>query len=262
VPTGGSDVAHGRTLAGGGASIVLHMGRDMTEKDLADDWVLTHELTHLAFPSLPRRYGWLEEGLATYVEPIARARIGALSTEEVWRGFVLGLPKGLPEPGDRGLDRTPTWGRTYWGGALFCLLADLKIRSATQNRRSLDDALRGILDAGGNDAIRWDLDRTIEVGDRATGVHVLRDLHGQMGSQPIPVDLSALFRQLGVKLKGGVLTFDDNAPLAAVRRSMTARDPNPTAVVASADIPSCADRSPRLGPCVSAGDSARPRLLQ
>jgi hypothetical protein len=93
-------------------------------------------------------------------------------------------------------------------------------------------------------------------------VHVLRDLHAQMGLQPVVVDLSALFHQLGVFLRGRTLTFDDRAPLAVLRRSITARDPSPIAVVASADIPSCADRAPRLGPCVSESSSARPRLLQ
>ena len=41
---------------------------------------------------------------------------------------------GLPEPGDEGLDYTHTWGRTYWGGATFCLLADVRIRRETHNR--------------------------------------------------------------------------------------------------------------------------------
>ena len=58
------------------------------------------------------------------------------------------MPKGLPAAGDRGLDYTPTWGRTYWGGALFCLLADIDIRKRTSNRFGLQDALRAIVAAG------------------------------------------------------------------------------------------------------------------
>ena len=61
---------------------------------------------------------------------------------------------------DRGLDRTRTWGRTYWGGALFCLMADVEIRKQTGNRVGLQDALRTILSAGGS------IDKK-EVADRA-----------------------------------------------------------------------------------------------
>ena len=94
---------------------------------------MTHEMVHLAFPSVPDEHHWIEEGIATYVEPIARAQVGDLSPEIVWRELVDGLPKGLPAPGDHGLDNTHTWGRTYWGGALFCLMADIEIHRRTNN---------------------------------------------------------------------------------------------------------------------------------
>jgi predicted metalloprotease with PDZ domain len=104
-------------------------------------------MVHLALPSLAERHHWLEEGLATYVEPIARARAGILTPERVWRDFIDGLPQGQPESPDRGLDGTPTWGRTYWGGALFCLRPDVTIRQRTDNRMGLEHCLRAILDA-------------------------------------------------------------------------------------------------------------------
>ena len=68
----------------------------------------------------------MEEGMATYIEPIARAQIGRMTPERVWGDFVRDMPQGLPQAGDQGLDGTPTWGRTYWGGAIFWLLADVR----------------------------------------------------------------------------------------------------------------------------------------
>jgi hypothetical protein len=219
VPSNGDDVS-GKTLASGGASILLDVGAAMKPARMNDDWVLTHEMTHLAFPSLARRYIWLEEGLATYVEPIARALVGTIPPEEVWRGLVRGLPNGQPAPGDRGLDHTPTWGRTYWGGALFCLMADIEIRKATQNRHSLEDALRGIVDAGGNGEVRWSLERALAEGDRAIGVHVLEEMHARWGDTPITVDLPRLWARLGVSAKDGKIAYDDSAPDAAIRRGI------------------------------------------
>jgi predicted metalloprotease with PDZ domain len=224
VPNEGEGFGYGKALGNGGASILLPIGQRTSRAKLADDWVLVHEMVHLAFPSLERRHLWLGEGLATYIEPIARARIGKLAPEVVWEGLVHGLPHGLPEAGDEGLDNTHTWGRTYWGGALYCLLSDLEIRERTHNTKSLDDAMRAVLDQGGNIAVRWEIGRALEVGDKATGVPVLREQYDKMKNAPFPVDLPKLWKRLGVSLTGSQVTFDDTAPLAAVRRSMTQKN--------------------------------------
>ena len=49
-----------------------------------------------------------------YVEPIARVDAGNLDVKTVWRELVEGLPQGLPQPGDRVLDYTHTWGAHTW----------------------------------------------------------------------------------------------------------------------------------------------------
>ncbi len=215
------DRVHGRVLGGGGATVLLWLGPDATGHKLQDDWVLVHELSHLGFPTVPRRHHWAEEGMATYVEPLARARAGQINAEKVWGDLFVGLPKGLPKDGDQGLDRTPTWGRTYWGGALFWFLADLDIRERTGNRRSLVDAFRGVASEGGSIAHRWELRRALEAGDRAVGVPALQELYAKMGSEPMDVDLETLFKKLGVDLRSGRVVFDNGAPLASIRRSIT-----------------------------------------
>src|SRR6267143_4031533 len=153
----------------------------------------------------------------------ARARTCELSTEKVWGDLVRGLPQGLPGRGDEGLDRTHTWGRTYWGGALFWLLAEVEIRERTGNRFGLEDALRAIVAQGGSIAERWPLQRALEVGDRAVGTGVLEELYAKMGSAPMKVDLDGLFLRLGVALRQGVVELDDRAPLAPIRRAITER---------------------------------------
>ncbi|HWX25214.1 MAG TPA: hypothetical protein VN083_09245 [Vicinamibacteria bacterium] len=224
---GRRDIGGGTTMGNGGGSIMVFVGKAAQPEDLRDDWVLTHEMIHLALPDLMPHH-WLEEGIATYVEPLARARAGFLTDEVVWRGLAQGLPNGLPGPGDRGLDRTHTWGRTYWGGALFCFLADLEIRKQTHGRRSLQDALRGVLGGGGNLSIHWDVDRFLAEGDRATGVPVLSEMYARMAQKPAPVDLDGLWQELGVSLTKGGVRFDDRAPLAAIRRSFTLPAESPT----------------------------------
>jgi hypothetical protein len=113
----------------------MRLGSAVTEAKLEEDWTMTHELVHMALSSLPDESHWPEEGIATYVEPIARTQAGQLPVEQVWAGMVRGMPQGEPLPGDKGLDQTHTWGRTYWGGAMFCLVADVQIRKATEIAR-------------------------------------------------------------------------------------------------------------------------------
>jgi hypothetical protein len=220
VPVSGSEI-HGTSWGYRGAAIRIPLGRGVTDEQLLGSWVMVHEMVHLAFPSLPDQQNWLDEGLATYVEPIARAQAGQLSAEQVWRGFTKGMPQGRPRAGDQGLDHTPTWGRTYWGGAIFCLLADTEIRRRTSNARGLRDALRAITAEGGNKENEWSLDRVIDVGDRATGVPVLKETYERMKEAPADVDLPALWSELGIVLQGNSVAFDDSAPLAAVRKAIT-----------------------------------------
>jgi hypothetical protein len=217
----GDRISSGRTFGtneGGLTSVVV--GRSTSAAHFHSDWLLTHEMVHLAFPSVADEHHWIEEGSATYVEPIARARIGNLRAEQVWADLVRDLPQGLPEADDRGLDFTPTWGRTYWGGALFCLLADVEIHERTQNRKGLEDALRAILQGGGSISSDWDLERALAIGDRATGVPVLRELYQKMRAAPYPVDLNELWRKLGVEQRGDGVTLRSDAPLSATRKAI------------------------------------------
>ena len=213
----GRGVRSGRASGWREPRIVISAGVDNAVRDFAEDWMLTHEMIHLAFPSVADRHHWIEEGISVYVEPIARARAGLISAEDAWKDLVEGVPQGLPAPGDRGLDFTPTWGRTYWGGALFCLLADVEIRKRTKNARGLEDALRAILRAGGTITNEWSLQRAFEVGDHATGVTVLRELYEKLGAAPYAPDLAALWAELGIERRGGRVVFNDRAPLASVR---------------------------------------------
>lgn len=224
----GKGVMFGRTVVVDRTPVIrVGLSRLASDSSLADDWVMTHEMVHLAFPSVPDQHHWIEEGIATYVEPIARAQVGDLSPGIVWRELVDGLPKGLPAPGDRGLDNTHTWGRTYWGGALFCLMADVQIHQRTSNRYGLQDALRGILRAGGNMEYDWPLVRALKAGDEATGVPVLMELYNRMKATPVTPDLSEMWRELGVQPSGDSVAFNRSAPLAPVVRSIMARRSGP-----------------------------------
>ncbi len=227
--TNGAGIRHGVTYPRDGGLIFISVGRDADIAATKEDWVLVHEMIHLAFPSMEDDQHWIEEGISTYVEPVARAREGGMPVQEAWGTFVRDMPKGEPGPDDHGLDNTHTWGRTYWGGAIFCLLADVRIHERTKNRKGLEDALRGINRGGGNINEDWDIQKTLAMGDKATGTTVLRDLYLSMRDKPAPVDLDQLWTKLGIQMKDGAVAFNDQAPESNIRKAITAPPSTATA---------------------------------
>jgi hypothetical protein len=223
---GRGGVNGGVTTNTDGADIEIRVGTGVTRAQLADDWVLVHEMVHLALPEVGRRHNWLAEGLATYIEGMARAQAGTRPALDVWSELKRSLSQGLPKPGESGLDQTHTWARTYWGGALFCFLADVSIREQSGNRYSLRDALIAILDATGGyagpSAPRGvDINEVFRIGDRATHTTVLSDLYARTKDAPSAPDLDTLWQRLGIRSVDDGIEFDDKAPLAALRASMT-----------------------------------------
>jgi hypothetical protein len=214
----------------------LRIGEHTTAPELAADWTITHELTHMAFPSMPDNQDgvgqhWIEEGLATYIEPVSRVMIGDLTAPRIWHDMVRDMPQGEPAPSDQGLDNTHTWGRTYWGGAMFALVADVEIRQQTHNRLGLQDALRAIVAAGGTIDHNWDLPRALAIGDKATHTHVLTELYAQWKDTPVQYDLPALWSRLGIVSTPEGVEFSGSAPLADIREAIT--EPRGAPVVAA-----------------------------
>jgi len=218
----GGRVRHGTTYGMRIPFIRLQLGREVTAEELSDDWVLVHEMVHLALPEVGDDHVWLTEGLSTYVEGIARVHAGELRPERVWAEQVRSMPNGLPRSGDEGLDETHTWGRTYWGGALFCLLADVEIRKKTGNRFGLRDAMSAVLRSSGGVSYEMPIDRVFRIGDEATGTTVLRDLYARMKDKPVSPDLDHLWKQLGIRERGDSAELLDDAPLAATRKAIMA----------------------------------------
>lgn len=237
VPVDGKGADDGQAFSRKGAAMRLLVGRETTDTDLLQDWQLVHEMIHFALPEVGDKHLWLAEGLAVYIESIARVQAGDVTEAKIWGEFVRDMPQGLPSEGDEGLDRTQTWGRTYWGGAIFCLLADIEYRKRTANAKGLQDAVRGILDSGGNMEKDWPIERVFEVADKAAGAPVLRELYEKMRAAAAPTDLAGLWADLGIQVRDGIIAFDDGAPLAAIRRAIT-RPPSMTSDAIGRKAPS------------------------
>jgi hypothetical protein len=217
----GDGIGGGRTT-NDPLKIQIRVGTGIGAEALKNDWVLVHEMVHLALPEVGRSHNWLAEGLATYVEGVARAQAGNRDAADVWAEARHSMPAGLPKSGEGGMDETPTWGRMYWGGALFCLQADIAIREQTHNRVGLQTALQAILQKSGGYRNEARIEEVLKIGDEATGTSVLESLYQKSRSTPQMTDLDLMWKQLGVAEDPKSQPFDDHAPLAAIRAAITA----------------------------------------
>lgn len=217
-------VVFGKVLPESAPGIVLRVGEQATERALYADWVLVHELFHLGFPSFRDEGKWLDEGLATYFEPIIRARAGFITERDVWREFARDMPNGLGAV-EGGLENARDYRGMYWGGAIACLLTDVEARRGSGGKIGLEHGLRRIFDAGGNASEVWTLERTVAIADSAFEKPVLRDVAKAFGTRGGSVDLRGLFARLGVRETEDGIELDEGAPLAAVRRAIVHGSP-------------------------------------
>ncbi|NCG21926.1 MAG: hypothetical protein GWP91_23155 [Rhodobacterales bacterium] len=218
----GVGIYGGVTYGGGAPVIKATIGRDSRLSDLESNWVMVHELVHLACPQVPRDHHWLEEGLSTYIEPWIRVHCRQITAEKAWLDLVEGLPQGQPKAGEEGLDRTHTWGRTYWGGALFALDLDLKLCKASQGDRGLSDVLRGVVAKGQSIRDFRSMDTLMAQWDALAGNPLPSQVYRAHAHAPLQVDLPLIWAELGVRYQNKTVVFDDTAPQAALRRAMVA----------------------------------------
>jgi hypothetical protein len=213
---GRKGVGFGRTVPGGGASVMIEVGVDIDKKRLFNEWVLVHELIHTGMPFINGRGTWLMEGAATYVEPIIRARAGWKTEAEVWKEWVDSMPRGTSVFGV-GLANAEG-NQNYWAGAIFMLMADIGIRRATKGAKGLEDCLGGVLWAGHDAMTRMNIKDFAQACDRAVQSDVVSALVEQHLLKQNPVDLNQLWKDLGVSQVNGRITLDDKAPQAEWRK--------------------------------------------
>jgi hypothetical protein len=218
---GEEEVVFGKVLSLAGASVVIVLGDKMPSTSRHQDWVLVHELFHLGFPTFRGEGRWLGEGLATYYEPILRARAGWTNETEVFRQFARNMPRGVPQRGSAALAQRDDLDSIYWGGALFCFAADVRIREETKGKHSLDDVIKAGLERGGDATKVWTVADVVKLGDQVTGTHVLSEMYEQYAARGDRIDLEGLLSSLGIdRADDGTVDFDDKRGLAWVRKGI------------------------------------------
>jgi hypothetical protein len=247
LPTPGRRVVHGNAAQGGGSSIALMVGTEITAEQMRDDWVAVHELLHLGMPTVENSARWLSEGVATYYEPLLRARAGWITPRQAWEilheGFQRGSARGsgrtlTDESSDMG--ETHEYWRVYWAGAAIAMIADVTLRQHA-GAPTLDEQMRAIRDCCLHDTRTWLAEALLAEVAVPGEAPDLASVAGRYANAETFPDLAEAYAALGLRFdaQGKLLGTDEE--LAAGARALRA---------------ALVDRSPRSAASASGPDTA------
>ena len=228
LPHPGSGVGFGMAMRGGGPTVMLTVGAEVTLEELDTDWTAVHEMFHLTAPRFHPRDAWLSEGLATYYTDILMGRAGILDERGAWDDLRDGFQRG----GRRGTGRTlrqesidmhetHAYQRVYWSGAAISMLADVELR-----RRGvaggLDGPLRELARCCARDPESWSAEKFATFVTAKTGQPVMTELVERYLDRADFPDMAETFVALGIRGAGADMTLVEDARLAGVRKGMMA----------------------------------------
>ena len=220
---GNSPVPFGYVIRDGGEAVRFYVDPDRSIDDYHADWTATHEFAHLLLPYVRSREKWVSEGFASYYQNVLLARRGTYDEEEVWarlsRSFGRADAVADPPRLDRLHERSFRDVRmlVYWSGAALALKADIRLRELGP---SLDQVLAQLATCCLPSQRIWTAAEFFEQLDAFSPEPVFVPLYQAfMDDRGMP-DLEPLYRDLGIRLRGGAIELHSEGRLVAVREAI------------------------------------------
>jgi len=218
--SGGEPVPWGEVMRGGGDAVHLYIDDTRTTQEFLNDWVFSHELSHLLHPRIIQSDAWFYEGMASYYQNVVRARQGLLTPNEAWKKLHAGFVRGINNtPKNKTLAEVTKYMmqhrafmRVYWSGAAISLLADVKLRRLSNNKKSLDTTLYLFQKCCLLEARWWSALEVMKKFDELSNTSVFTDLYENNVSSTTFPNLTRVYKQLGLINRNGELEILNNAP--------------------------------------------------
>ena len=224
-----SPVYFGRVVRDGGETVELFFDPRHPIEELYDDWTATHELSHLMLPYVERSHRWISEGFAQYYQNVLLARAGRYTQLVAWQKIADGLERGrlsVPErsPNQAAAvrDRDSRM-KIYWSGAALALMADTELRKRSNGAESLDSVLDQLQRCCLPSQRAWSGTELFKKLDSFVTEPLFMDLYRLYANEEGFPDARPLLEQLGVNIDEGAVRLLDDAELAKIRASITAR---------------------------------------
>ena len=223
---GRSPVPYGDVIRDQGETVRFFVDLERSFSDLSYDWTAAHELAHLQLPYIDER--WISEGFASYYQNVLQARRGAYSEVEAWTRLFEKFEQA--EASADGMSPSDTqsypFGQArlmiYWSGAALALAADVALR---EQGSSLDNVLGQLRACCLPERRSYSARELFRRLDALHGGPVLTPIYERYARKPGMPEYGAVARRLGVEYRSGVLTLDEQAPLATIRQQIMAVGP-------------------------------------
>lgn len=190
------------------------------------DWTATHEFSHLMLPYVGSRHRWISEGFAQYYQNVLLARAGAYPEKTAWEKIHAGLLRGSASRPELSPNEAASQGmrgarmKIYWAGAALALMADVELRSRSNNRESLDVVLERLQTCCLPSERVWTGPELFSKLDSLSTKPVFMALYRRHAETLGFPDTSELFEQLGVDVRDGRANLRRSADLVELRRSI------------------------------------------
>lgn len=224
----GEPVPFGHVIRNGGEAVQFFVNQRRRLADFAADWTATHEFAHLLIPYVRSDEKWISEGLASYYQNVLMARAGSYEPARAWRKLIEGFRRGEDSVPQLSLENAMPLGgwdgimKTYWGGAAIFLMADVSLRQDRAAGQSLDTVLERLSACCLPSRRTWSGSRLFRRLDELAGRRVFMPLYERYRAARAFPPYAETLAALGVGLGATRTTFDDDAPLAAIRRAIMA----------------------------------------
>jgi len=219
-------IAFGQVRRSHPPQLRFYVSPDASLDRLNGDWRGYHEFAHLLIPFPGNDDIWFTEGFASYYQYLLQSRAGVISETQAWRELLEGFRRGETDRSGRG--RTlrslspKMWDeraqkRVYWTGAAFFLRIDVRLRTESGGRHSLDSALAAFHDCCMQDSRRWNARQLIEALGEASIAEIWRQEYLRTINTIAEPRYDEALEALGIRRDPSDLLFDDRESMKALR---------------------------------------------
>ncbi len=212
-------VPWGQTIRSGMQGVLFTVNPNRALDEFIGDWTAAHEFSHLFIPYPTRRDIWLSEGFASYYQNILMAREGIYSEQRAWQKLYEGFRRAERDTRYDNLDLSDlsagirenrSYMRIYWSGALFFLEADIRLRQASNNQKSLDWVLTEYVKCCRDNRNRWNGRQLMASFDEIVGNNLFSDLYQQYCDSSAIPDYVPLLGEIGIEIRRGEVQLMDD----------------------------------------------------
>lgn len=201
-----SPVPFGRVVRDFGESVQFFIDQRQSLNAFNQDWTATHEFSHLLLPYVSHKNRWISEGFASYYQNILLARSGVYTQERAWQKLYDGFLRGqtsVPELSPNSAARTGRSNggtmKVYWSGAALALLADIRLRKSSDNKKSLDTTLDALQACCLPSTQLWSGTRLMRKLDQLSDTNVFTSLYMDYANNATFIPYELGFEELGIK---------------------------------------------------------------